>query len=115
MDNIFAQFQVETKQVQIESLGNATITLRQPTIEKANEFSRNIFKGKDENGDAKLDYEQVFLANLTKVSFCMTDPIMSVDDLRGLSNSADKAIAEIIKNIDHWNGEEEVDEEGNSL
>ncbi|NOQ31788.1 MAG: hypothetical protein GQ570_11760 [Helicobacteraceae bacterium] len=111
-NNPFGQFVTERKEVQIEALNNAVVVLQQPTVQQANEFSRDIFNGKDEDGTPKIDYSKVFIANITKISVCMIEPKMTVEELSGLANSADKAIAEIIKNIDNWNGDE-VDEEGN--
>ena len=112
MDNIFSKFVTETKTERIEALNGATITLKQPTIAQTNEFSRNIFNGKDANGEPIIDYGKVFTANLTKISVCMVEPKMTVEELKGLSSSADKAIAEIISSIDNWDGEE-LDAEGN--
>ncbi len=113
MENPFLQFKTETKEVQIEALNGATISLQQPTISQTSDFSRGIFDGKNEDGTPKLDYGKVFEANLIKISVCMVEPKMSVEDLRGLSSSADKAIAEIISSIDNWDGVEDEDEAGN--
>jgi len=103
--NPFARFIADKKQAEIKSLG-VMVTLRQPTIAEANSYAASIYSDTKADGSLALDYSKVSTANLSKIASCLLEPKMTLEDFQGLGKSADKAIAEILKEIDDWDGSE---------
>ena len=101
--NLFDKFQVETKVVKIEAL-DASVTLTQPTIMQNKEINGDIFTGKNSDGTPKLDYNKLFMANLNKIAMCMIEPIVEVEYLKSLSLDSNKALTQILDEIDDWDG-----------
>ena len=105
MENPFNKFSIKTKQVTIKSLNNAKITLKQPTIADNDEFRKGVFNSTNSDGKPQLNYDNLHASNLRKISSCMVEPKMTIEELNALSVSADEALAEIISEIDNWEGE----------
>lgn len=105
MANIFDKFQPETKKVKIKALDDAEVTIREQSVFEANEFYKKILDGLDEEGNPKIDVSAITDMTLQKVSTCMIEPKMTIEQLQTLSGKANKAITEISEAIDKISGD----------
>ena len=103
--NPFGKFKVRTKKVKIKALDNAEITVQELSVAQSTDFYKRVIKGFDEEGKAELNYNELADIKLEKVAAGMIEPYMSLDELRGLANGANKAIDEISEAIDGFEAE----------
>lgn len=102
--NPFAKFKTNTKTVEIKNFGS--VTLRQQTIAEAHEYNASIYKDFGFSDKPKVDVIAVAKANLQKVANSLLEPKVTLEDLQGLGRSADPIIADILTEIDDWDGKE---------
>ena len=103
--NPFGKFKVGTKKVKIKALENAEVTIQELSVAQSTDFYKRVIKGFDEEGKAELNYNELADIKLEKVAAGMIEPYMSLEELKGLANSANKAIDEISEAIDGFEAE----------
>ena len=103
--NPFGKFKVRTKKVKIKALENAEVTVQELSVAQSTDFYKRVIKGFDEEGEAELNYSELADIKLEKVAAGMIEPYMSLEELKGLSNGANKAIDEISEAIDNFEAE----------
>ena len=103
--NPFGKFKVRTKKVKIKALENAEVTIQELSVAQSTDFYKRVIKGFDEEGKAELNYNELADIKLEKVAAGMIEPYMSLEELKGLANSANKAIDEISEAIDNFEAE----------
>jgi hypothetical protein len=105
MANPFSKFKVQTKKVKIKALDNAEVTVQELSVAQSTDFYKRVVKGFDENGKVELNYNELADIKIEKVAAGMIEPYMSLDELKGLANGANKAIDEIAEAIDNFEAE----------
>ena len=105
MENPFGKFKVQTKKVKIKALDNADVTIQELSVAQSTDFYKRIVKGFDKNGKAELNYNELADIKIEKVAASMIEPYMPLEELKGLSSSANKAINEISEAIDNFEAE----------
>ena len=103
--NPFGKFKVRTKKVKIKALDNAEVTVQELSVAQSTDFYKRVVKGFDTEGKAELNYNELADIKLEKVAAGMIEPYMSLDELKGLANGANKAIDEISEAIDGFEAE----------
>jgi hypothetical protein len=103
--NPFGKFKVRTKKVKIKALDNAEVTVQELSVAQSTDFYKRVVKGFNEEGKAELNYNELADIKLEKVAAGMIEPYMSLDELKGLANGANKAIDEISEAIDNFEAE----------
>jgi len=94
MSNPFAKFTTKTKKVKIKALG-AEVELREPTVIEISDFYKTMA-----NPDGTMNVSKFIDAKIERIATCMTNPVMTVDELKALSSSASDAINEIYEASD---------------
>ena len=105
MENPFGKFKVQTNKVKIKALDNAEVIIQELSVAQSTDFYKRVIKGFDEEGKAELNYNELADIKLEKVAAGMIEPYMSLEELKGLANSANKAIDEISEAIDNFEAE----------
>ena len=105
MANPFGRFKVRTKKVKIKALENAEVTVQELSVAQSTDFYKRVIKGFDEEGEAELNYSELADIKLEKVAAGMIEPYMSLEELKGLANGANKAVDEISIAIDGFEEE----------
>lgn len=100
MANPFDKFSLKTKKVKIKALDNAEVTIQELTVAQSTEFYKRVVDGFDDEGKAKLNYNELADIKLEKVVVGMVEPKISIIELKELSNKASAAIDEIAEAID---------------
>lgn len=105
--NPFLALKPSTRKIKVEALDGAEVEIRDLTVKESADLFKMLLNDKGEfTSKNSLDIRTL------KVSMCMVQPKMSVDELSALGAKANKAIAEISDAIDSQ-GEDGLDEEGN--
>jgi hypothetical protein len=102
MANIFDKFKVNTKKVKIDALDGAEITIQELTVAQSTEFQKRVISGIDGDGKAELNYDELADIKLEKVALAMVEPKLTLEELKALSSTANKAIDEISDAIDNF-------------
>lgn len=108
--NPFSLFTLGEQTVFIEAL-NAEVTFRSLTMSESDEFNKRLLKGYTGKGDPQVDMNEATKINYEKVAMCLISPKMSIEDLKALPVTANKAIGEIAKAIDGRTDEDEAEAE----
>ena len=108
--NPFDLFKLGTQKVFIEAL-EADIEFRSLTMAESDAFNKRLLGDYTGKGDPQIDLAEATKINYEKVALCMSEPAMSIADLKALPVTASKAINEIVKAIDGREDVEEVDED----
>lgn len=106
MGNVFGKYQTEQKTIKVAALDDAEVTIRQLTVNESNEFYQRIVSGFAKDGSAEINYNAIGSVRIDKVAAAMTDPKMSVKELKALSAKAAEAINEISDAIDAFSSPE---------
>lgn len=101
MQNPFDKYKKSDYTVEIESLGK--IKLREFTVEESTAYSKRMVLINEE-GDAKLNYNDIAEIKLDKVSAALVEPKMTVEQLKALNSNAIEVIEAINKAIDEHEG-----------
>jgi hypothetical protein len=100
--NPFGKFKVRTKKVKIKALENAEVTIQELSVAQSTDFNKRVVKGFDEEGKAELNYNELADIKLERVAAGMIEPYMSLEEIKGLSDGANKAIDEINEAINNF-------------
>jgi len=95
----------------IKALNDYEITFRKLTRAEADQFNDKIIKEYDENGKPIIDMKAISEIVYEKISLCLIEPKMSIDELKSLEADSDSAMGEIVKLLEKQ--PEKVDKEGN--
>lgn len=99
MSNLFDKFKTAEKVVKVKALG-ADVTIRELTVAESNDFYKMIITGYGDDGKPEVNLNNLAEVKLQKVSACLLDPKMTIDELKGLGSGASTAIEEISNAID---------------
>ena len=103
--NPFAKFELATKEITVKALGDAKVTIREMNVGDSNRYYTELFLDVDEEGKPKVSTEFIIRVKMEKVSKCMVEPEMSIDELQALGAKAGEAIGEIADAIDELSNE----------
>lgn len=95
MSNPFVKFATKKQKVKIKSLNDYEVEVREPTILEVSEFLKELL---DENGNVITS--KFMTAKLKRVSECMINPKMSIDELTALGATSSDAINEVYEAIE---------------
>lgn len=103
--SIFAKFKTQTRVIKVKSLDNQEVTIRELTVQESNDYYKMIVSEASNDGKINFNYKEIFTIKLDKVSKCLVEPKMTIEELKSLSEGATEAINEIADAIDALSAE----------
>lgn len=110
--NVFAKFQNQEVLVgKVNTLDGAEVKYRRLTMLEQDTFQKKYIDGFNSDGKPNVNFDAMSDTKYERVSLCLIEPKMSVEDLKNLSSDATPAINEIDNLISGVS--DLVDDEGN--
>ena len=113
--NAFAQFTGPSEEVVFIPALNSDVKLRKLSMDESDGFNKRLIKGYKKDGEVEFNYDEAAKIKYEKVSICLIEPSMTIEQLKALRASALEAITQInnvIEGKDPINKDED-EEEGN--